>query len=35
MNDRSGTASIEAGAGAGIAGLFVFLLLHQLWIVPI
>ena len=35
MNDRSGTASIEAGAGAGIAGLFVFLLLHHLWIVPI
>ena len=35
MNDRSGTASIEAGAGAGIAGLVVFLVLHHLWIVPI
>ncbi len=35
MNDRSGTASIEAGAGAGIAGLVVFLVLHDLWIVPI
>ena len=35
MSQRSGTASIEAGAGAGIAGLLVFLLLHHLWIVPI
>lgn len=35
MNDRSGTASIEMGVGAGIAGLFVFLLVHHVWIVPI
>ena len=36
MDDQSGrSGSIEAGAAAGIAGLIVFFVLHQLWIVPI
>lgn len=34
-NDRSGEAAVAAGAVAGIAGLGVFLVAHQLWIVPI
>lgn len=34
-DDRSGEAAVAAGAVAGIAGLCVFLVAHQLWIVPI
>lgn len=34
-NDRTGDAAVAAGAFAGIAGLGVFLVAHQLWIVPI
>ena len=34
-NDQSGEAAVVAGALAGIAGVGVFLVAHQLWIVPI
>ncbi|HEU0236707.1 MAG TPA: hypothetical protein VFR14_09735 [Candidatus Limnocylindrales bacterium] len=34
-DDRSGEAAVAAGAIAGIAGFGVFLVAHQLWIVPI